>query len=652
MPESLRILLLEESPEDAEKILEKLRESGIVFVWKRVETKDEFLKALDTFSPDLILSDYVGSQFDGLWALDTVRKRRTHTPFIFVSWEIHEESVIETLKQGATDYIFIEQLSRLTLSVYRALHEAAEQKKLEEAQNELKKSEIHFRSLIENAPDIIMILDEEGVVTYGSPSLSRVLGYEPELLLGKNSMDFIHENDAPATSVALTSMIQTPRVPVSTEFRFLHKNGLWLMIEAVGKSVPDEKNKAKIILNLRDITDRHNTEEALKENTLRLLKIQAELQRTQQKIIEQERLSALGQMASGIAHDFSNALMPVLGFCELLLKYPENLNDKEKVVEYLKMINTAATDAKNIVGRLREFYRKRKEGEVFTLLNLKDLIEKAILLTQPKWKDQALSGGKTIAIETELNEIEVWGNASSLREVLTNLIFNAVDAMPEGGTLRFRGQVQDGFEVLEISDTGVGMTEETQKRCFEPFFSTKGKGGTGLGLSMVYGIVRRHEGSIEIKSSHGHGTTFVIKLPLESASKQAPAPPKKEVTPLKNKLKILVVDDEPLVHQVLQGYLIGDGHSPDSAMSAPEALKKFDQNRYDLIITDWAMPEMNGGEFTVLIKKKSPKMPVIMLTGFGELMKSRGEKPEGVSALLSKPLAMDELRQAMAEIFS
>ena len=648
----IKILLLEEFAEDSEKILGELRESGISYRSKRAETKTAFLKALEEFKPDLVFSDYMGSQFEGLWALDEVRKEKRYIPFIFISWEIHEDSVIETLKKGATDYIFKEQLSRLTLSVYRALREVEEQKELEAAQANLKKSEIHFRSLIENASDVIMILDEEGVITYGSPSLERVLGYGPSELLGKNVIEFVHEFDALGTSAALHDIVEKRETPIAVEFRYKNKSGNWMTIEAIGKSIIGENGRLQIILNLRDITDRHNTEEALKENTLRLLKIQAELQKTQQKIIEQERLGALGQMASGIAHDFSNSLMPVLGFCELLLNYPENLNDRQKTIEYLKMINTSATDAKHIVGRLREFYRKRKEGEVFSPVNIKDLTEKAILLTQPRWKDQVLAGGKKITIESKLNDIEVWGNPSSLREILTNLIFNAVDAMPGDGVIRFHGYVDGAFEVLEISDTGVGMDEETQRRCFEPFFSTKGKGGTGLGLSMVYGIVRRHEGTIEVKSQAGTGTTFVIRLPIEGASTRVREVIKKEVVPLTKKLNVLVVDDESLVHRVVHGYLTSDGHTADSVMSGAEGLKKIGQKSYDLVITDWAMPEMNGKEFAALVNKRFPKTPIIMLTGFGELMKTKGDTPDGVKIILSKPLSMDELRQALSDVFS
>ena len=225
------------------------------------------------------------------------------------------------------------------------------------------------------------------------------------------------------------------------------------------------------------------------------------MKQTQQNIIQQERLRALGQMASGIAHDFNNALTPILGFSELLLKRSEGLDDRDTVERYLRMMNMAAQDAATVVGnsRLREFYRKREEGENFAPASLHDLVGQAISLTQPRWKDEAQAKGITIKMETDLQEVPlIIGDESELREALTNLVFNAVDAMPDGGTITLRTRRDGNQVVLEVSDTGTGMTEEVRQRCLDPFFTTKGahtSSRTGMGLAMVYGIVQRHEGS-------------------------------------------------------------------------------------------------------------------------------------------------------------
>ena len=237
----------------------------------------------------------------------------------------------------------------------------------------------------------------------------------------------------------------------------------------------------------------------------------AELKQTQQNIIQQERLRALGEMASGIAHDFNNALTPILGFSELLLKRSEGLDDRDTVERYLRMMNMAAQDAATVVSRLREFYRKREEGENFAPASLHDLVGQAISLTQPRWKDEAQAKGITIKMEIDLQEVPlIIGDESELREALTNLVFNAVDAMPDGGTITLRTRRDGNQVVLEVSDTGTGMTEEVRQRCLDPFFTTKGTHGTGMGLAMVYGIVQRHEGTLDIESEADKGTTLIL----------------------------------------------------------------------------------------------------------------------------------------------
>ncbi|MBF8257310.1 MAG: hypothetical protein HW375_2217, partial [Anaerolineales bacterium] len=248
------------------------------------------------------------------------------------------------------------------------------------------------------------------------------------------------------------------------------------------------------------------------------LAVAVELRRTQEHVSRQERLKSLGQMASGIAHDFNNALVPVAGYTELLLERPDQLQDKDRTLRYLRLILTGVRDAASVVGRLREFYRRREAGEKFHAVDLNQLIEQVIALTRPKWRDEALARGCDIEVTAELQPVpSMLGNESELREMLTNVIFNAVDAMPKGGgiTIRTLG-ILHGAETagspaadpptqvsLEVSDTGIGMTEDVRQRCLEPFFSTKGERGSGLGLAMVYGTVKRHRGTLDLNSAVG-----------------------------------------------------------------------------------------------------------------------------------------------------
>lgn len=649
MDPAIKILLLEEDPSDARRVADELRSFGLPIELKQVRSCSEFFKEFSFFRPDLVLSDYMIGKLSGLSVMKMLRKTHPSCPFIFVSWQIHDASVIEALRDGATDYVFKEQLSRLTLSVHRALREAAERKEREGAQAELRRSEEYFRSLIVNASDIIMVLDGGAVVRFASPSVKKLLGYDTGDFVGKSLLGFIHEEERESVEFVLAQSRE--KKDFSMEFRFHHKNGAWRGMEAIGRTLLEEDG-TKTVINARDITDRILEQEALRESILRHLKTQSELQKAQQKVIQQERMAAIGQMASGIAHDFSNAIMPVLGFSEILMNRPESLKDLEKARKYVEMINTSARDAMHIVGGLREFYRRKEKAENLQAMDVNKVIEQAVMLTQPKWKEEAHAKGVNIRVATKLEPLPlIIGNEAALREALTNLIFNAADAMPQGGEIRFTSKFENGQICAQVTDTGQGMDDETLQRCFEPFYSTKGKGGTGLGLSMVYGVIRRHGGTVEAKSVPGQGAVFTICLPVKSPEEvlspnglAAPA----ANAPLERKLSVLVVDDEEAVRRVLADYLSGDGHAVETACDGLEALEAFKKKSFDLVITDRAMPQMNGDQLALAIKALSPKMPLVMLTGFGELMKAKGEHPKGVDFLLSKPLTLEAYRQMVA----
>jgi signal transduction histidine kinase len=398
-----------------------------------------------------------------------------------------------------------------------------------------------------------------------------------------------------------------------------------------------------------EIWERKRAETALLDSNRQLADALEKLRETQEHVIQRERLHALGRMASGIAHDFNNALAPILGFSELLLRRPESLRDPVRARGYVEMIHTAAEDSAKIVARLREFYRYREENDLFTPLSLNDLIQQVISLTQPRWKDQAQANGVHVTIKTDLSNIPtISGNEAELREMLFNVVFNAIDAIQERGSVTFRTSVrEDGFAVLQVEDTGTGMTEEVRSRCLEPFFSTKDEHGTGLGLGIVYGIVRRHDGTIEIDSAPGRGTTVTIALPLYKEERMPARPEAPGV--MERSLHILVVEDEPLVREVIEVYLREDRHVIVTAANGREGLEKYQAGTFDLVLTDRAMPEVNGDVLAAEIKKINPHQPVILLTGFGDLMSGAGEKPAGVDLVVSKPFTLNSLRQAITK---
>jgi signal transduction histidine kinase/uncharacterized membrane protein affecting hemolysin expression len=385
-----------------------------------------------------------------------------------------------------------------------------------------------------------------------------------------------------------------------------------------------------------------------------------ELRQTQASVLQQERLKALGQMASGIAHDVNNALSPVVGFSDIILAGDFGLDARGK--KYLKYIRTAGEDIAHIVARLREFYRAHDDNESLQSLNLNALVEQVVEMTRPRWRDIPQSHGLTIEVETELAQeiLELGGIESEIREAFTNLVLNAVDAMPQGGKIILRTRMirqQIGSKhpwqiAVEISDTGTGMNEETRKRCLEPFFSTKGKRGTGLGLPMVYGVMKRHEGTIEIQSEPGQGTTFRLLFPVRTnLSKDDKDENLGPIQPL----QILCIDDEPLLRELIKEILERDGHEVEVSDSGQSGLDEFRLARqrgrpFDVVITDLGMPYVDGRQVARTVKQESPSTPVVMLTGWGAFMKEDGNAPEQVDGILSKPPRSRELREVLSRL--
>jgi signal transduction histidine kinase/HAMP domain-containing protein len=385
-----------------------------------------------------------------------------------------------------------------------------------------------------------------------------------------------------------------------------------------------------------------------------------ELRQTQATILQQERLKALGQMASGIAHDVNNALSPVVGFSDIILRGDFGLDARGK--KYLKYIRTAGEDIAHIVARLREFYRTREDNESLQQLSLNGLVEQVVEMTRPRWRDIPQSNGVTIEVATELAQdiSELPGIESEIREALTNLVLNAVDAMPKGGKITLRTRMlrqQNGGKyprqiAVEVSDSGTGMDEETRKRCLEPFFSTKGKRGTGLGLAMVYGVMKRHEGGIEIQSEFGQGTTFRLLFPIrpnlcKDGGDENPLP----IEPL----QILCIDDEPLLRELIKEILERDGHEVEVSDSGQSGLDEFRMARergrpFDVVITDLGMPYVDGRQVAKAVKQESPSTPVVMLTGWGAFMREDGNAPEQVDGIISKPPRSRDLREVLSRL--
>lgn len=386
-----------------------------------------------------------------------------------------------------------------------------------------------------------------------------------------------------------------------------------------------------------------------------------DLRQSQHTTMQQERLRALGQMASGVAHDINNAISPITLYTETLLEREPGLSDRART--YLGTIQRAVEDVAQTVNRMREFYRPREAQLSLNRLNLNDIVQQVIELTRAKWRDVPQQRGVVIALRTELAPQlpSVMGADNEIRDALTNLIFNAVDAMPDGGTLTLRTRSlpgSDGTQVaLEVSDTGIGMDEATRRQCLEPFFTTKGERGTGMGLAMVYGMVQRHSAELQIDSAPAAGTTVRFVFASAQSVIDAPKHLHTSVQPL-SLLHVLVVDDDPLIIEALREILQRDGHQVTTADGGQAGIDTFITTRkhnagngaIDVVITDLGMPYIDGRRVAAAIKAAAPTVPVIMLTGWGQRLLDEGDAPAHVDRVLSKPPKLDELRRALTEL--
>jgi signal transduction histidine kinase/CheY-like chemotaxis protein len=381
-----------------------------------------------------------------------------------------------------------------------------------------------------------------------------------------------------------------------------------------------------------------------------------DLRQTQQQFMQQERLRALGQMASGIAHDINNAISPVALYTEQLLEREPNLSTRAR--GQLEIIQRAVDDVAQTVARMGEFYRTREPLVALVPVDLNRIVQQVVDLTRARWSDMAQQRG--IAIEVKLSLAAglppIAAVPSQVRDALVNLVFNAVDAMPQGGplTLRTRAAAGGSGVVLEVEDSGIGMDDETRRRCLEPFFTTKGTRGTGLGLAMVYGVAQRHGATIEIDSAPGRGTRVRLAFSIAPAE---PAVTSGSHQPPVGPLRILIIDDDPMLLKSLGDSLESDGHVVTIANGGQAGIDAFVESHaegrpFPVVITDLGMPRVDGRVVAATVKSSVPDTLVIMLTGWGRRLVSDDDRPAGVDLVMSKPAKLTELRAALADFFS
>jgi len=476
---------------------------------------------------------------------------------------------------------------------------------------ELEASEKRYRCLVENATDVIFTLDRQGLITFVNPKVRDILGADPDLLLGQ-----------PFASLLGT---EAPK-------EYASKIGQWIAAERVdGEEVCVRRSDGSAItiaLNMHSFFERG--ELLGKQGVLRDVTQQ---KRLEEQLVQSKKLKALGELAGGVAHNFNNILGGILGKAELMLLWTTD----PRLQRDLETIRKAALDGAETVKRIQEFTRVRTDTSHFVPVDINEIVSDAINFMKTKWKDEAEARGIVFQLTTNLGTLRpIAGNPSELREVFTNIILNALDAMPGGGTLHVETSMTPQHVEITFTDSGVGIREEWQERIFDPFFSTKGVVGQGLGLSVSYGIISRHQGTITVQSSPNKGSTFKVTLPLRAGNPQGepdcPNPPNPG-----NPCSILVIDDEEMIRETLKDMLTMLGHNPTTASGGQEGLALATERQFDVILTDLSMPGMNGWQVAEVLSEQQVDIPVVMMTGWGVQIDPGQEELRGIRRVLPKP---------------
>jgi len=476
-------------------------------------------------------------------------------------------------------------------------------------------------NILESARESIYAIDTDGRFKWCNTATQTGLGYKREEFIGRPLLEMVHESDralvAEKLAAALDGQAQT------YEMRYHSPDGQLRYARVDNSPLVVDSRVTGVLGIARDITEQKEERE---------------------RAARADKLRALGQLASGVAHDFNNSLAAILGRAQLLRR---QLKD-DALVRNLDIIQTAAEDAAATVRRIQTFARKAPAKE-FEVIDVSSLLNDAVEITRTRWQNEAQLRGLEYEVTLEASEGQhAYGSASELREVFVNLIVNAVDAMPEGGKLAISSHRENDHLRLRFADSGTGMPEDVRQKIFEPFFSTKGAHGTGLGLSVSYSIIERHEGSISVVSELGSGTVFTIELSAhETALVDEVA---SQDVGQSEALSILVVDDEEAVRETLADMLEAMNHTVVMVTSGQQAIQKLAGDSFDLVFTDLAMPEMDGWETAREIRKRWPDMNVVLVTGYGPGTTPPDGEANLVNAIIGKPFDFVQVSGAIAQV--
>jgi PAS domain S-box-containing protein len=635
---SLRVLHLEDDRNDADIVRGLLESEGIACLVTRVETRDDFIAALDNAAFDVILADFSLPSFDGLSALRIALERCPDVPFIFVSGALGEELAIEALKIGATDYVLKERLSRIATSVRRALREAGERADRKQAEQQLRRSEAFLAEgqRISHTGSWGWIPSSGKVIW--SEEHYRMLGFEPGSV--EPSVDLfvtaLHADDRARVRHIFEEAINA-RQPYAMSYRVVLPDGSVRHLHTVGRPVATEAGDVvEYIGTSSDITERVEADAALRQA---------------------QRLEAMGVLAGGIAHDFNNILGAILGYGELAQKATA---EDSVVRRYVDNVMHAGRRAKSLVDRILAFSRG-SAGER-DLINVQAVIDEALELLAT-----SLAPGVRLHRHLDAGDAAIVGDPTQLHQVVMNLCTNALQAMKNGGVLEVgldragvaqsrplsHGNLVPGAYVrLCVSDTGSGIPSQVLDRMFDPFFTTKVAGeGTGLGLSLVHRIVADLRGVIDVRTTMGRGTTFTIWLPTAGKVPDPSADVTNEL-PRGSGQTVMIVDDEKDLVAVAEEMLAALGYEPIGFTSSVAALDAFREapQRIDIVLTDQTMPALIGTDLAHEIRVLRPDVPIVLMSGYGDALLNERARVVGVREVLRKPLQSKDIAECFGRV--
>ena len=522
-------------------------------------------------------------------------------------------------------------------TVIGVIRDLTERKKRE---NEIREAKEFLENLFQTSTDAIMVTDAGGYITMVNGAMEGMVGYGREELLGMHTGRFTPRDEGvKSQALKIMERLFNEGKVYGQESLWLKKDGQQIFVEFNLSLLKDKDGTIVGGVNfIRDVTEKKKME---------------------QQLLQSEKLKSLGELAGGVAHDFNNILAAILGRVQLLRKQlapPMGKTEKRgsaiDLEKGLEIIERASLDGAETVRRIQEFCRRRGDQKDFVQVDLNELIENALEFTKVKWADEVQSRGIKIEISKALSSLPpIMGSASELREVFTNLINNAVDALPRGGEIRVQSCMNTEWAVITIEDTGGGIPLSIKDRIFDPFFTTKGPQSTGLGLSVSYGIINRHHGTITAESMEGKGTAFTIKLPLTGKA-DTKEDRREKVIPMQGKHKkarILVIDDEADVRELLRDILSDAGHDVEIAHNGCVGIEMFEKQPYDLVLTDLGMPVMSGWEVAGKIRQMNKCVPIALVTGWNVVLDDAALHSSGVNLVVHKPFQVDQVLNLVKE---